>query len=256
MSDTKLGGAGRKIGKTSHNSAAIPALAFMALFSFAGPAAAEPPELGIWYDDTGKGAVKISICESGDSLCGHIFWLKEPLNAAGKPLTDKNNPKAERRAQRICGLQVLGNVRPLADGSYDGGWVYDPKVGKAYDVAIKLTSPERLEVTGYIGVKFLSKKLIWTRAEIELPDCSTLGAADAQPAPPAQKKAGEAKPAQKNAADAKPASPTQKKAADKSKTGKADSGEALPWSGDGPKPATTKAKPAGQAPAPAAAASE
>src|SRR5690606_38119234 len=40
--------------------------------------AQEPPqELGIWYDDTGRGAVKISQC--GTYLCGHIHWLKSPL---------------------------------------------------------------------------------------------------------------------------------------------------------------------------------
>ena len=52
--------------------------------------AAAPPEIGLWYDDTGKGAVKISPC--GNRLCGHIVWLKDPVGSNGKPLRDKYNP--------------------------------------------------------------------------------------------------------------------------------------------------------------------
>ncbi len=38
-------------------------------------AAADPKEAGVWYDDTGKGAVKIDIC-TPTTLCGKIYWLK------------------------------------------------------------------------------------------------------------------------------------------------------------------------------------
>lgn len=177
------------------------------------PAAAGPRETGLWIDDTGKGAVQIEVC-GGSKLCGRIVWLKEPLNAQGEPLTDKYNPQPERRARPICGLPILGELQQLPEGGYDGGWVYDPKVGKAYDVAIELIAPDRLQVTGYKGVRLLGKSFLWTRAEGDLPNCAVTPASAPQKAAPA--------------AGAK-------------KTG-GTSAEVLPWS-SGQKPKTTAAKP-------------
>ncbi len=71
--------------------AAVVILGFTML---AAPVAADPREAGVWYDDTGKGAVKIEIC-TPTTLCGKIYWLKEPLNAKGEPKTDKYNPNRQ-----------------------------------------------------------------------------------------------------------------------------------------------------------------
>ncbi len=136
--------------------------------TFAGNAL--PQEAGIWFDDTGKGAVKIEPC--GTRLCGRIFWLKDLVNDQGETLTDKHNPDPTQRTRTICGLPVLGQLQPMPEGGYDGGWVYDPKVGQSYSVAIVLTGRDELSVTGYKGVKLLGKTFIWKRAKVELPNCA------------------------------------------------------------------------------------
>lgn len=129
-------------------------------------------ETGIWYDDTGQGAVEIKPC--GGKLCGYIYWLKEPISTkTGKPLADLYNPEPDKRGRPICGLQILGGLARQNDGSLDEGWVYDPKVGKSYDAAIQLESKSQLVLTGYKGVKFLSKSFTWNRAPADLPRCST-----------------------------------------------------------------------------------
>jgi uncharacterized protein (DUF2147 family) len=139
---------------------------------------AGPPETGVWFDDTGKGAVEIRPCtDSGGAqgqLCGRIVWLKEPNNDKGQPLTDGNNPEPEMRARPICGLQVLGNLALQPDGAWDAGWVYDPKVGKAYSVEIRLETRDQLTVTGYKGIKMLGKTFVWKRAPPTLPRCASL----------------------------------------------------------------------------------
>ncbi len=136
------------------------------------PAAPLPPPspVGVWYDDTGKGAIEISPC--GERLCGRIFWLKEPAAADGQPLTDVFNPDPRLRQRSICGLQVIGDLKLQPNGAWDTGWIYDPKEGKSYDVEIKLRTPDRLQVKGYLGVKFLSETFFWQRAPTELPRCS------------------------------------------------------------------------------------
>ena len=125
---------------------------------------------GVWIDDTGKGAIEIAAC-GPDRLCGRIVWLKQPLDKAGKPMTDGYNPTANLRQRPICGLQVIGDLKRIAGTTWDAGWIYDPKQGKAFDLEVKLRGPDRLQVTGYLGVKFLSETFVWTRAPDSLTRC-------------------------------------------------------------------------------------
>lgn len=130
------------------------------------------PEIGVWYDDSGKGAVEIYICaDNANRLCGRIVWLREPLNAEGAPKRDRYNPKPELQQRSICGLPVLGNLGLMSDGTFDGGWIYDPKVGKSYSVALQFAQPDKLVVTGYLGVKLLGKSFTWTKAPDDLERC-------------------------------------------------------------------------------------
>lgn len=147
------------------------------------PAAADPKEVGVWYDDTGKGAVKIEIC-TPTTLCGRIYWLEEPMANDGQPKVDRYNPNDSMRTRPICGLPVLGDLEQLSGGGFDNGWVYDPKEGKSYSVALDLIGPDTLKVTGYKGMRFLGKSFIWTRAPADLPSC----APDAATAPNDTKK--------------------------------------------------------------------
>ena len=51
--------------------------------------------------------------------------------------------------------------------------LYDPKEGKSFDVELRRVNEQRLRVTGYLGVKFLSETFIWTRAPAALDRCKT-----------------------------------------------------------------------------------
>jgi uncharacterized protein (DUF2147 family) len=134
-------------------------------------ASATPAEdiLGVWYDDTGRGAVEISRC--GESLCGHIVWLQSNVSSRGGPLRDRNNPNTSRQNRPICGLQVIGGLSRQPDGTWDQGRIYDPKVGKEYDVAVSPIGGGRLAVTGYVGIKLLSRTIVWTRAPDDIERC-------------------------------------------------------------------------------------
>lgn len=149
----------------------VPALV-VSLVALASDSQAARPEVGVWYDDSGQGAVEIYICtDNANRLCGRIVWLKEPLNDQGVPKRDRYNPKTEQQGRPICGLPMLGNLGLMSDGGFDGGWIYDPKTGKQYSAAVKLTQSNTLTVTGYLGVKMLGKSFTWTRAPGDLPRC-------------------------------------------------------------------------------------
>lgn len=137
------------------------------------PAAAT--ELGLWYDDSGRGAVRIAPC--GDKICGHIVWLDNDRAKDGKPLRDIYNPEPQLRGRPVCGMQVIGNLSPQGDGTLGDGWIYDPKVGKSYNVEVSLSQPDILHVYGFLGLKLMGRSLYWKRAPNDLPRCGDLGAA-------------------------------------------------------------------------------
>ncbi len=135
---------------------------------------APPPQgpEGIWIDHTGRGAVAIEPCTTGEpGLCGRIVWMQEPRDKAGQLLRDTQNESRKLRDRPICGLQIIGNLKPMRDGSWDGGWIYDPEQGERFDVELRLRAPNVLQVKGYKGLKFLSETFQWKRAETALVPC-------------------------------------------------------------------------------------
>lgn len=166
-------------GRGSGNASARVTLAFSAvlLAMHCAPVAAQVPEVGVWINHEGKGAVEIKPC--GAALCGNIVWLRDPINAEGQPLFDRRNPDAGRRNRPICGLPVIGNVRRTSEG-WDEGWIYNPEEGAQYDVALR-ASGDRLSVTGYKGIKLFSKTFTWTRAPADLQRCEGVRQTKAKP---------------------------------------------------------------------------
>lgn len=132
-----------------------------------------PPFAGIWIDDTGDGAVEILPCPAPaiEQYCGQIVWLKKETDARGRPLHDGYNEDPRARKRPICGLPVIGGMRLQPNGTLDDGWIYDPRRGQRFDLELTLVGPDKLQVMGYKGFKFLSKTFMWTRAQTELPKC-------------------------------------------------------------------------------------
>ena len=127
--------------------------AFATVAVGASPAFAAEPT-GIWYDHTGRGAVEIVKC-GGNNLCGRLVWLKHANHKEG------------------CGLQIFGDVKPVASGVWDGGWIIDPEkdLNTKYSVELTLLSPKSLKVVGYLGTKFFSETMTWKRAPDDLKRC-------------------------------------------------------------------------------------
>jgi uncharacterized protein (DUF2147 family) len=117
-----------------------------------------PGEAGLWIDHTGRGVVEIKPC--GDSLCGRIAWVKAGL------------PTKDAQGRKLCGLQIIGDVKRQSDGSWDNGWIYRPDDDGKFSLQIKLTSPDRLQILGYLGMKMLGETYVWKRAPADQPRCS------------------------------------------------------------------------------------
>lgn len=137
------------------------------------PAAPANPFVGLWVDHTGDGVVEITACTAPatDKLCGRIVWLRAPNDATGKPLVDGLNEDQALRGRPICGMPVIGNLSPQTDGTYDEGWIYDPRQGKAYSVELRMLAPDQIQVMGYKGVKLFNRKFVWTKSTEQVVRC-------------------------------------------------------------------------------------
>ena len=121
------------------------------------------PLTGVWIDHTGRGAVEIHTC--GNQICGRIAWLKDATDGKGGPAKDK-------KGRPLCGLQIIGNLKPGGNGVWQEGWIYDPDKDDTFDVEIQMKGRDRLQVLGYMGVKFLSETHTWKRAPESFTVCS------------------------------------------------------------------------------------
>lgn len=142
--------------------------AFAATLLVATPTLAAETPLGVWVNDTGRGAIEIKQC--GDKLCGHVVWVKDAEDSEG------------------CGRQIIGDVTSSGGGTWGDGWIYSPERKKNYNVELTPLSDGTLKVKGYAGVSFLSRTMIWTKAPADLTRCAASDQIEAA-APPASEPA-------------------------------------------------------------------
>jgi uncharacterized protein (DUF2147 family) len=111
---------------------------------------------GVWIDHTGQGAVEIAPC--GNRLCGRVVWLKNPAHKS-------------RSGKRICGTQILGDLRREGAKAWGEGWIYNPEDEERFSAALELAGANILKVTGYLGIRLLGETFTWTRATVSLQRC-------------------------------------------------------------------------------------
>ena len=118
------------------------------------PALAAEAPLGVWVNDTGRGAIEIKQC--GDKLCGHVVWVKDASDVEG------------------CGRQIIGDVAASSGGVWGDGWIYSPERKRNFNVELTPQKDGTLKVKGFAGVSFLSRTMIWTKApaDLDLARCS------------------------------------------------------------------------------------
>ena len=125
------------------------------------PALSAIPQ-GVWLID-GKAAVQIYDCAG--LMCGRVIWLKVPRNPLGQLDRDKHNPDPILRQRQLCGLTMLGNLRPAGPGRWSDGWFYNPEDGKTYGLSARLASDNVITARIYVGAPVLGQ----TRTLVRVP---------------------------------------------------------------------------------------
>ena len=127
--------------------------------------------VGKWLD--GEKKAHVEIYKADGKYYGKIVWMKEPVypaddkkGMAGKTKVDRENPDPAKRSQPVLGLVILRNFVAAKSGTlWEQGQVYDPKNGKDYKSKMTLTSPDVLNVRGFIGFSFIGRTDTWTRVK-------------------------------------------------------------------------------------------
>ena len=118
--------------------------------------------LGVWWNQ--EKDAKIEIYRDGKVYRGKIVWQKVPLNEAGKPKVDVNNPDKKLQSRPVMGLVVLNDLE-WDDDEWDSGSIYDPKNGSTYSCYITITNQNTLKLRGYVGVSLIGRTATWERAK-------------------------------------------------------------------------------------------
>jgi uncharacterized protein (DUF2147 family) len=115
--------------------------------------------VGVWATEKKDG--KIEIFEKNNRYFGKLIWAKDMYDKNGKSVLDVNNQDADLRDRPLENLLLLKNFEFTGD-QWENGKIYDPESGKTYNCYIELDG-NQLEVTGYVGVKWLSRTVKWTK---------------------------------------------------------------------------------------------
>ncbi len=139
--------------------ALVSSLALMlALPGVAAAQAGDPA--GVWINQEGSTKVRVSRC--GEALCGSVAWLREPLDRAGQPKVDRENPDASKRNRRLIGLPVLLNMKPAGANKWSGR-IYNADDGNTYISNIEMAGTNAMRVQGCVLGGLICKTMNWSR---------------------------------------------------------------------------------------------
>ena len=102
------------------------------------------------------------IYKDKNTLSGKITWMKYPNDENGNPKTDPLNDNESLRSRRRMGMIIMYDFI-YNDDQWENGEIYDPKSGNTYSGIITMTSKNRLDLRGYVGISWFGRTSHWTR---------------------------------------------------------------------------------------------
>lgn len=130
---------------------------------------------GDWLVESHDAVIRIE--QAGDEYQGYILWQlhdtygpEDGPDLNGKIVTDRHNPDPALRSRPLTGLRLLTGLKFDPDSKkWKGGHIYNSDDGRTYNCWVRLRSPDRLQLHGYIGVSLFGGSTIWTRVTMRAP---------------------------------------------------------------------------------------
>jgi uncharacterized protein (DUF2147 family) len=125
-----------------------------------GPAVAVGIPEGVWLIET---TTALQIFDCNGLLCGRVAWLRNARDPTGQIQRDKKNPDSALRQRLLCGLTVFWALRPDGEGTWAGGWFYNPDSGRTYRITANLRSGDTFVARIYLGIPLFGETRILRR---------------------------------------------------------------------------------------------
>jgi uncharacterized protein (DUF2147 family) len=131
--------------------------------------------VGDWLVQSRDAVIRIE--QVGDEYQGRILWQlhdtygpEDGPELNGKIVTDRNNPDPALRSQPLTGLRLLKGLHYDADGrKWIDGRVYNSENGRTYNCLVRLQSPNRLQLRGFVGISLFGGNTVWSRVTMRTP---------------------------------------------------------------------------------------
>ena len=124
--------------------------------------------VGVYYvvDEDSKEESKIRIYKKGNCYEGQVIWLQETKDKNGNTKIDSKNPDPNMRQVTCDRLIIIKELKyNEKKNRWEDGKIYNPLSGKYYDVMAEFKDPKTLKITGYLGIKALSRSIIWEKID-------------------------------------------------------------------------------------------
>ena len=132
--------------------------AVVILLATSGIASAAGTSSGVMGDWMSPNQSVIRIYGCGSNVCAKIV----KLSASTPEREDNNNPKAELRSRKLCGLDIGSGFKQVDPTHLQDGHLYDPKNGRTYQGTI-VADGDQLNLRGFIGISLLGRTEVWHR---------------------------------------------------------------------------------------------
>lgn len=141
------------------------ALSVCCLFVFASVAQAQTPStvVGKWRtidDGNGKPSSIVEVYLENNKLYGRVLQV---LQSSQGPHPKCIKCSGERKDQPVEGMVIMWDLTSKDGVQWDNGSILDPKNGTSYRCRVKLASPERLQVRGFVGISLFGRTQTWER---------------------------------------------------------------------------------------------
>ncbi len=117
---------------------------------------------GVWKtidDEENVEKSHVEIYEENGILYGKVIKLLE-----GATATHCNDCEGDMKGAPIVGMVILKDMKKDGD-MYTDGEILDPGTGSTYSCNLKLESPDKLYVRGYLGFSLLGRTQYWYRVK-------------------------------------------------------------------------------------------
>ncbi len=115
--------------------------------------------LGVWRFEEGQ--TKVEVYLKNDKYFARIVEIDSVKNKKGNDARDINNPDPKFQNRLLLGIDMWFGFE-FKKGKYENGKIYDARSGKTYSAYVEIKEGE-LELTGYLGAKWLGKTVVWVR---------------------------------------------------------------------------------------------